>query len=54
MARLCASLLFGVSPYDPAIFLSITATVTAIALLVSCGPARRAASIDPMRALRSE
>jgi predicted permease len=54
MARLCASLLFGVSPYDPAIFLSITAAVTAIALLVSCGPARRAASIDPMSALRSE
>jgi len=54
MARLSASLLYGVNPYDPAIFASITVAVTAIALLVSCGPARRAASIDPMRALRTE
>jgi predicted lysophospholipase L1 biosynthesis ABC-type transport system permease subunit len=54
MARLSANLLYGVSPYDPAIFVSITAAVTAIALLVSYGPARRAASMDPMRALRTE
>lgn len=54
LARLSASLLFGVSSGDPMIFLTITATVTAIALLVSWGPARRAASIDPMKALRTE
>lgn len=54
LARLSASLLFGVSPGDPLIFLSITFAVTAIALLVSWGPARRAASIDPMRAIRTE
>lgn len=54
MAHLSASLLFGVNPEDPVIFLTITAAVTAIALLVSWGPARRAAAIDPMRALRSE
>jgi putative ABC transport system permease protein len=54
MAHLSAGLLFGVNSYDPAIFITITASVTAIALLVSCGPARRAASIDPMRALRAE
>jgi putative ABC transport system permease protein len=54
LARLSANLLFGVSPYDPAVFLSIIAAITVIALLVSWGPARRAASIDPMRALRTE
>jgi len=54
LARLSASLLFGVNPGDPVVFLSITAAVTAIALLVSWGPARRAASIDPMRAIRTE
>jgi hypothetical protein len=54
MARLSANLLFGVSPNDPAIFASITVAVIAISLLVSWGPARRAASIDPMRALRTE
>ncbi len=54
LARVSASLLFGVSPNDPTVFLSITAAITAIALLVSWGPARRAASIDPMRAIRTE
>jgi predicted permease len=54
MARLSANLLFGVSPYDPIIFGSIASAVTAIALLVCWGPARRAASIDPMLALRTE
>jgi len=54
MARLSANLLFGVSAQDPAIFISITVAVIAISLLVSWGPARRAASIDPMRALRTE
>jgi putative ABC transport system permease protein len=54
LARLSANLFFGVRPDDPAVFLSITAAITVIALLVSVGPARRAASIDPMRALRTE
>jgi predicted permease len=54
LARLSANLLFGVSPNDPGVFVSIIAAITVIALLVSWGPARRAASIDPMRALRSE
>ena len=54
LARLTANLLFGVRPDDPAVFLSIIAAITLIAFLVSWGPARRAASIDPMRALRTE
>jgi predicted lysophospholipase L1 biosynthesis ABC-type transport system permease subunit len=54
VAQFSASLLFGVSPHDPAIFISITLTVAAVTLLASWAPARRAASIDPMRALRTE
>ncbi len=54
LARLSANLLFGVRPDDPGVFVSIIAAITAIAFLVSWGPARRAASIDPMRTLRTE
>ncbi len=54
LARLSANLLFGVRPDDPGVFVSIIATITAIAFLVSWGPARRAASIDPARTLRTE
>jgi predicted permease len=54
LARVSANLLFGVRPDDPAVFVSIIAAITLIAFLVSWGPARRAASIDPMRALRTE
>ncbi len=54
LARLSANLLFGVRPDDPGVFLSIIAAIAAIAFLVSWGPARRAASIDPARTLRTE
>jgi putative ABC transport system permease protein len=54
LARLSADLLFGVKPNDPGVFVSIVAVISFIALLVSWGPARRAASIDPMRALRTD
>jgi putative ABC transport system permease protein len=54
VARLSANLIFGVNPDDPVVFVSITAAIIAITLLVSWGPSRRAASVDPMHALRSE
>jgi putative ABC transport system permease protein len=54
VAHLSASLLFGVHPDDPVVFVSIIASVALITLLVSWGPAWRAASIDPVRALRNE
>jgi len=53
-ARPLKSMLYQLSPFDPASFvLAITAmiTISAIAALV---PARRAASIEPMQALRTE
>jgi ABC-type lipoprotein release transport system permease subunit len=49
-----ANLLYDVSPNDPLVFSAITAAVTATALLASWLPARRAARIDPMAALRDE
>jgi putative ABC transport system permease protein len=54
LARLSANLLFGVQPNDPVVFVSIIAAISLIAFLVSWGPAHRAASINPMTALRTE
>jgi len=54
LARLTASLLLGVRPDDPVVFGGITAVVAGVALFSSWIPARRAAGIDPMTALRDE
>jgi putative ABC transport system permease protein len=54
VTRLIATMLFEVSPTDPATFTLVAAFLFAIALLASYIPARRATRVDPMRALRSE
>lgn len=54
LAHLVANLLQGVRPDDPAVFAAITAAIVAVALGSSWLPARRAARIDPMAALRDE
>jgi ABC-type antimicrobial peptide transport system permease subunit len=54
LAHLVANLLRGVRPDDPVVFASITAVIAAIALGSSWLPARRAAHIDPMAALRDQ
>ncbi len=54
LAHLVANLLRGVRPDDPVVFATITAVIAAIALASSWIPARRAAHVDPMQALRSE
>jgi ABC-type antimicrobial peptide transport system permease subunit len=52
--RLLRSLLFGVAPFDPVSY-SIAAVFLVLTVFVSgLFPARRAASIEPMQALRSE
>ena len=52
--RIMRSLLYSVSPTDPLVFLSVPLTFAIIALLASFFPARKAARINPVIALRSE
>ena len=49
-----ASLLYGVGPYDPVTFAAAVAAVVLAALAATAIPARRAARLDPMIALRAE
>lgn len=52
--RLMASLLFDVSAHDPATFAIAALILTAVSLAATYVPARRAAAIDPARALRQQ
>jgi ABC-type antimicrobial peptide transport system permease subunit len=52
--RLLASQLYAVKSYDPLILALAAAILAACAFFAGFVPARRAASIDPMRALRTE
>jgi len=52
--QLLRSLLFGVGPTDPITFVVVPLLLVVVALLACWLPARRAAAVDPMEALRSE
>ena len=54
MTRLLKSQLFGVSSADPEVLILATALVAGVAVIAAALPARRAANVEPMRALRSE
>jgi putative ABC transport system permease protein len=54
LARLLASMLFGVQPLDPLTFVAVTAVLVFTGLLSMIGPAWRATRVDPATALRAE
>jgi predicted permease len=54
LARVAASFLYGIQPHDALTFALVPPFLAAIALVACWIPARRAASIDPMQALRTE
>jgi putative ABC transport system permease protein len=51
--RWLSTVLYGVNPHDPATFLTVATALAAVAAIACAAPARRAARIDPLKALRS-
>ena len=54
LGRFVESQLFGVRSHDPVLIGAALAALTLVALAAAFVPSRRAASIDPVRALRNE
>jgi predicted permease len=54
MTRVVAQMLFGVEATDPMTYAAVVAVLAAVAAMACLAPARRAAAIDPMQALRAD
>jgi hypothetical protein len=54
LSRLMTSLLFGIGPLDPVTYVVVSVALITVAAIASYVPARKAARVDPMVALRAE
>jgi putative ABC transport system permease protein len=54
LTRVMSALLFGVKPTDPMTYVAVSAALAAVALFATHVPARRAARVDPIVALRAD
>jgi putative ABC transport system permease protein len=54
LTRVMSSLLYGISPLDPLTYVAVPVVLISAALLASYLPARRAAAVDPVLALKSD
>jgi len=54
LSRVMRSVVFGIRPYDPLTLIGAAVLMIAVAALAAWIPARRAAKVDPMEALRYE
>jgi predicted permease len=54
LTRFVSSVMFGVRPHDPATLIAASVLLISVAALACWLPARRAARVDPMKALRAE
>ncbi|MGA2324653.1 MAG: ABC transporter permease [Bryobacteraceae bacterium] len=54
LTRMLARFLYGITPTDPMTFLAVSGLLAAIGILAGYFPARRAAGVDPLTALRAE
>ena len=54
LGRVVAGLVYGITPTDPATLVAVALFLAAVAILATYLPARSAARVDPMLALRAE
>jgi ABC-type antimicrobial peptide transport system permease subunit len=54
VTRVMGELLYGISPTDPIVFSSVIGIIAFVGLMACWLPARRAAALDPLKALRHE
>jgi len=54
LTRFVNSQLYGITPLDPVAIIGAVAMLTLVAIVAGCLPARRAARVDPVVALRAE